>query len=99
MVLAAPEPAAPPSRPVQDAFVDGPGGTIHALVSLPAGAGPHPTVFHVHGGPHHQDSDEFYSERAAFLDLGCAVVDVNYRGSTGYGSAWRDAADFAGRRV
>jgi acetyl esterase/lipase len=91
VVLPAPEPAAPPSVPVQDAFVDGPGGTIHALVALPAGEGPHPTVFHVHGGPHYQDSDEFYVERAAFVDLGCAVVDVNYRGSTGYGSAWRDA--------
>jgi dipeptidyl aminopeptidase/acylaminoacyl peptidase len=45
----------------------------------------------VHGGPHHHESDSFHPERAAFVDLGCAVVDVNYRGSTGYGSAWRDA--------
>ncbi|MCU1590310.1 MAG: peptidase prolyl oligopeptidase active site domain protein [Frankiales bacterium] len=91
VVLRAPEPVAPSSVPVTDAFVKGPGGTIHALVSVPTGVGPWPTLFHVHGGPHHLDEDAFYPERAAFVDLGCAVVDVNYRGSTGYGSAWRDA--------
>jgi dipeptidyl aminopeptidase/acylaminoacyl peptidase len=91
VVLAAPGPAAPGSVPVTDAFVDGPGGTIHSLVAQPPGTGPFPTVFVVHGGPHHLHSDAFYSDRAAMVDLGCAVVDVNFRGSTGYGSAWRDA--------
>ena len=91
VVLRAPEPIAPLSVPVTDAFVEGPGGVIHSLVALPAGEGPHPTVFYVHGGPHHLESDAFYPERAAFVDLGCAVVGINYRGSTGYGSAWRDA--------
>ncbi|MBK5305544.1 MAG: S9 family peptidase [Frankiaceae bacterium] len=91
VVLAAPPPLAPASLPVSDAFVDGPGGRIHSLVATPAGSGPFPTVFNVHGGPHHLDQDAFYPARAAMLDLGCAVIDVNYRGSTGYGSAWRDA--------
>jgi dienelactone hydrolase len=91
VVLAAAGPAAPPSTGVTDAFVEGPGGTVHALVAVPPGPGPHPTVFHVHGGPHWLDADSFSPERAAWLDLGCAVVETNYRGSTGYGSAWRDA--------
>lgn len=90
-VLAAPGRAAPASVPVTDALVAGPGGTVHALVCVPSATGPHPTVFRVHGGPHHLETDAFSPERAAYVDLGCAVVDVNYRGSTGYGSAWRDA--------
>ena len=91
VVLAPAGAPAPPSVDVGDAFVDGPGGTVHALVATPPGAGPHPTVFLVHGGPTWHDSDSFASDRAAYVDLGCAVVSVNYRGSTGYGSAWRDA--------
>ena len=90
-VLTPPGPAAPPSVAVTDTFVDGPGGPIHALVATPGGPGPWPTVFVVHGGPTDHDSDAFYADRAAYVDLGCAVVNVNYRGSTGYGAAWRDA--------
>ncbi len=91
VVLAAPGEPAPPSVAVEDAFVDGPGGQVHALVAVPPGDGPFPTVFLLHGGPTWQDSDAFAADRAAYVDLGCAVVHVNYRGSTGYGTAWRDA--------
>ena len=91
VVLAPPGPRPAPSVPVEDVFVDGPGGPVHALVATPPGNGPFPTVFLLHGGPTHHDSDSFAADRAAFVDLGCAVVHVNYRGSTGYGSAWRDA--------
>ncbi|HYN72558.1 MAG TPA: prolyl oligopeptidase family serine peptidase [Nakamurella sp.] len=52
---------------------------------------PWPTVYAVHGGPATGDEDSFDANRAAWLDAGFAVVQVNYRGSTGYGSAWRDA--------
>ena len=91
VVLAPAGPPAPGSVPVTDAFVQGPGGTVHALVAQPPGDGAFPTVFLVHGGPTWHDSDSFASDRAAYVDLGCAVVSVNYRGSTGYGTAWRDA--------
>ncbi|MGH3318714.1 MAG: prolyl oligopeptidase family serine peptidase [Streptosporangiaceae bacterium] len=94
VVLTPPGRPAPPSVPVEDVDVDGPGGRIHALVSKPTGGGrPYPTVFHVHGGPTAQDSDSFSASTAAWVDHGFAVVRVNYRGSTGYGSAWRDALE------
>jgi dipeptidyl aminopeptidase/acylaminoacyl peptidase len=95
VLLTPPGPVAPAATPVTDAFVDGPGGRVHALVARPADApdGPLPTVFSVHGGPHASDEDRFSAYRAAWLDAGFAVVEVNYRGSTGYGSAWRDAIE------
>jgi len=84
---------APGSVGLRDLSVDGPGGPIHAFLAVPsgAGAGRWPTVFSVHGGPAAADEDAFDPGRAAWLDAGFAVVQVNYRGSTGYGSAWRDA--------
>ncbi|NUR87599.1 MAG: S9 family peptidase [Nonomuraea sp.] len=85
-------PPAPPSVPVEDLDVEGPGGRIHALVSRPEnGAAPYPAVFLLHGGPTSHDRDAFSPEVAAWVDAGFAVIRVNYRGSTGYGSAWRDA--------
>ncbi|GHE95673.1 peptide hydrolase [Streptomyces longispororuber] len=92
VVLDPPGMKAPGSVPVEDVWVEGPGGRIHALVQKPAGAtGPLPTVFEVHGGPTWHDSDAFAAGPAAWVDHGYAVVRVNYRGSTGYGRAWTDA--------
>ncbi|MEU0403788.1 prolyl oligopeptidase family serine peptidase [Streptomyces sp. NPDC006197] len=92
VVLDPPGPKAPPSVPVEDVWVDGPGGRVHALVQRPVeGEGPFPTVFEVHGGPAWHDSDAFASGPAAWVDHGYAVVRVNYRGSTGYGREWTDA--------
>ncbi|MGW0547334.1 S9 family peptidase [Streptomyces altiplanensis] len=92
VVLDPPGTKAPASVPVEDAWVEGPGGRIHALVQKPAtGQGPFPTVFEIHGGPAWHDSDAFAAGPAAWVDHGYAVVRVNYRGSTGYGRAWTDA--------
>ncbi|MFE2374667.1 S9 family peptidase [Streptomyces sp. NPDC059398] len=91
VVLDPPGMKAPDSVPVRDVWVEGPGGRVHALVQQPAGDGPFPTVFEIHGGPTWHDSDAFASGPAAWVDHGYAVVRVNYRGSTGYGRAWTDA--------
>ncbi|MER5612920.1 prolyl oligopeptidase family serine peptidase [Streptomyces sp. NPDC002215] len=93
VVLDPPGAKAPASVPVEDVWVDGPGGRVHALVQRPAAPaqGPFPTVFEIHGGPTWHDSDAFASGPAAWVDHGYAVVRVNYRGSTGYGRAWTDA--------
>ncbi|MFE5852078.1 prolyl oligopeptidase family serine peptidase [Streptomyces sp. NPDC056500] len=92
VVLDPPGMKAPESVSVEDVWVEGPGGRIHALVQRPAGAsGPLPTVFDIHGGPTWHDSDAFAAGPAAWIDHGYAVVRVNYRGSTGYGREWTDA--------
>lgn len=92
VVLDPPGMKAPASVPVEDVWVEGPGGRVHALVQKPAGAsGPLPTVFEIHGGPTWHDSDAFAAGPAAWVDHGYAVVRVNYRGSTGYGREWTDA--------
>lgn len=87
-----PEPSPPPSVPVQDLFVTGPAGGVHALLRVPTGGrAPHPLVVAVHGGPAFQDFDLWHATYAAIVDHGYAVLSVNYRGSTGYGANWRDA--------
>jgi acetyl esterase/lipase len=94
VVLTPPGPAAPPSVTVEDTWVNGLGGPIHALVSKPPeGQEPFPCVFDIHGGPTAYDDDSFSADVAAWVDHGFAVVRVNYRGSTGYGSQWRDAIE------
>jgi dipeptidyl aminopeptidase/acylaminoacyl peptidase len=95
LLLSPPGEPAPGSVGLSDVWVDGPGGAVHALVARPASAVsvPLPTVFYVHGGPQAADEDRFSPARAAWVDAGFAVVHVNYRGSSGYGSAWRDAIE------
>ncbi|MCT2582454.1 prolyl oligopeptidase family serine peptidase [Actinophytocola gossypii] len=94
VLLEPPGHKAPASVELQDVFVES-DGMVHALYARPvlAPEGPLPTVFILHGGPHSADEDRFSAYRAAWLDAGFAVVHVNYRGSTGYGSAWRDAIE------
>ena len=91
LVLAGPGEPPPQAFPMEDAWVEGPGGTIHALVVRPpVGEPPYATVFLIHGGPDSADEDAFGARRATYVEGGYAVVHVNYRGSTGYGSIWRD---------
>jgi dipeptidyl aminopeptidase/acylaminoacyl peptidase len=78
---------APAGAAYRDADVDG----VHVFVAEPSGSGPHPTFFFIHGGPEAADRDSFSPTVQAWVDHGFAVVCVNYRGSSGYGKAWRDA--------
>jgi dienelactone hydrolase len=91
VVLSVSEEEPPAAHPVEDRWVPGPGGDVHALLVRPEGPGPYATAFLVHGGPEAADDDSYRARRAAYVDAGYAVVHVNYRGSTGYGSTWRDA--------
>jgi dienelactone hydrolase len=91
VVLSVSDEEPPAAYPVEDRWVPGPGGDVHALLVRPEGPGPYATAFLVHGGPESADDDSYRARRAAYVDAGYAVVHVNYRGSTGYGSEWRDA--------
>lgn len=65
------------------------GRRIPALVYTPEGAGPHPVLVSIHGGPEGQ-SRPFFNPLNEYLvsELGMAVVLPNVRGSTGYGRAY-----------
>lgn len=93
LVVAPPGERAPLSVPVESFWVAGPGGPVHALLRRPPtpAHGPWPLLIDVHGGPAEHDTDAFRPGPCTWVDNGFAVVQVNYRGSTGYGPAWRDA--------
>lgn len=89
VLLRPPGEPAPGGVAYTDHVVDG----VHVFVAEPAAPRPHPTLVLVHGGPHTHEADEFSPYVQAWVDHGFAVVLPNYRGSSGYGKAWRDALE------
>ena len=55
------------------------------------GNGLPPTIVQVHGGPTSQYTIGYHATTQFFTSRGYAVLEVNYRGSTGYGREYRDA--------
>jgi dipeptidyl aminopeptidase/acylaminoacyl peptidase len=65
------------------------GLTVHGLLSVPNGAkGPRPMVLLVHGGPWLRDYWGYDAGVQFLVNRGYAVLQVNYRGSDGYGRAF-----------
>jgi dipeptidyl aminopeptidase/acylaminoacyl peptidase len=86
------EPEAPEGRAFADwRYENGNGEQVHGWLVTPPGDGPWPLFVYVHGGPHWLYEDRYMPAVQAYVDLGFAVATPNYRGSTGYGRAWRDA--------
>jgi dipeptidyl aminopeptidase/acylaminoacyl peptidase len=54
---------------------------------------PLPMVLLVHGGPWERDTWGFDSEHQLWANRGYAVLSVNFRGSTGFGKSFVNAAD------
>src|SRR5882724_3616761 len=71
------------------------GLTIHGYLTLPAGDQPRnlPMVLDVHGGPWGRDHWGYNPETQWFANRGYASLQVNFRGSTGYGKDFLNAGD------
>jgi dipeptidyl aminopeptidase/acylaminoacyl peptidase len=71
------------------------GLTIHGYLTTPVGVEPKnlPTVLLVHGGPWARDTWGYSPIVQWLANRGYAVLQVNYRGSTGYGKAFLNAAN------
>jgi dipeptidyl aminopeptidase/acylaminoacyl peptidase len=65
---------------------------IEGTLLTPAGAGPWPLILWAHGGPAHHISRTFSPYFQALVGAGYAVCAPNYRGSTGRGRAFCEAA-------
>ncbi|MBV9204597.1 MAG: S9 family peptidase, partial [Actinobacteria bacterium] len=74
------------------------GMTIHGYLTFPPGAPAAdrpalPAVLNVHGGPQARDAWGWDPEAQWLANRGYLVVQVNYRGSTGYGKSFVAAGD------
>jgi dipeptidyl aminopeptidase/acylaminoacyl peptidase len=88
-----------PMQPVS--FKSGDGLTIHGYLTTPVGMSRQnlPLVLVVHGGPWARDTWGYDAEAQLLANRGYAVLQINYRGSTGYGKAFYNAAvkEWAGK--
>ena len=78
------------------------GLTIHGYLTLPVGAEAKnlPVVVNPHGGPWARDRWGFNPEVQFLANRGYAVLQTNFRGSTGYGRAfWEASFKQWGRRM
>jgi dipeptidyl aminopeptidase/acylaminoacyl peptidase len=87
-----PEDELAPMRPIQYTSRDG--LVIHGYLTLPKGVEARnlPVVVNVHGGPWHRDVWGYNPEVQFLANRGYAVLQVNFRGSTGYGRAFWEAS-------
>ena len=70
------------------------GTPVHGIITLPPGAAAgtkQPMLLFIHGGPDGQDAHQFTVARQLFAARGYAVLNVNYRGSSGRGNVFQKA--------
>lgn len=81
-----------PMKPI--AFTARDGKTIHGYLTVPKGSNGKnlPLILHPHGGPHGPRDEWGFNPEVQFLaNRGYAVLQVNFRGSGGYGNAFEKA--------
>ncbi len=67
---------------------------IHGYLTFPLGERSNlPTVINVHGGPWHRDSWGFNPEAQWLANRGWLCIQINFRGSLGYGKEFVNAGD------
>jgi dipeptidyl aminopeptidase/acylaminoacyl peptidase len=66
------------------------GQRLHGYLTLPGGSGRNlPLILHPHGGPHGPRDQWGFNPEVQFLaNRGYAVLQINFRGSGGYGNAF-----------
>ena len=67
---------------------------VEAFLTKPLGmtaTSKHPMILNIHGGPHGQNGPAFNFKNQVYASHGWATLNVNYRGSTGYGQKFADA--------
>src|SRR6266704_209654 len=67
---------------------------VEAFLTKPLGmttTPKHPLIVNIHGGPHGQNGPAFNFKNQVYAARGWATLQVNYRGSTGYGQKFADA--------
>jgi len=67
---------------------------VEAFLTKPLGmttTSKHPMIVNIHGGPHGQNGPAFNFKNQVYSAHGWATLNVNYRGSTGYGQKFADA--------
>ena len=69
------------------------GNVVNGLLAKPANApaGKLPTILYIHGGPNGQDDHGFDPTREILAANGYAVLQINYRGSSGRGTKFQKA--------
>jgi dipeptidyl aminopeptidase/acylaminoacyl peptidase len=69
--------------------------TIHGYLTLPAGRVPKklPVIVLLHGGPRARDVRDWDPEVQLFANHGFAVMQINFRGSSGYGRKFMTLGD------
>ena len=86
-----PDEAAPVIEPRELVATAPDGHPVHGWAFVPAGAGPHPVLLLIHGGPFGAYGPSFFDEAQVLAGAGYAVVLCNPRGSAGYGEAHAQA--------
>lgn len=69
------------------------GKTIYGYLTMPESDKPLPLIIDVHGGPFGVQDDWFFNSDAQFFaNNGYAVLQINFRGSGGYGKSYEKVA-------